>query len=79
MLYLLPKEEPYIDFLAIRKVPVKERPQESGAPAVFDDMRKLSLEDRDVYEKGIIAFVSQIRSYKAHLVSDLKDYLSARF
>ncbi|KAG9036816.1 ATP-dependent rRNA helicase spb4 [Tulasnella sp. JGI-2019a] len=88
-------EEGYIPFLAVRKIPVKERgwlaesdvtatPASSKEwnmtddevvrpdPAVIqlkEQVQKIVLRDRDLYEKGIIAFVSFARAYSKHEAS----------
>lgn len=80
--FLLPEEDPYIEFLAARKVrleemkieslnlPVDEDNQLSKAEADHHDhgreIRRLVRTDRALLEKGSHAFVSFVRAYKEH-------------
>ncbi|BGP06612.1 ATP-dependent rRNA helicase spb4 [Rhodotorula toruloides] len=73
------REEGYVDFLNIRKIPLQrfEYPSqgdstlEQEAAAVRDEMRQVILKDRDLHDRGIKAFVSSIRSYSKHEASYL--------
>ncbi|PKA67265.1 DEAD-box ATP-dependent RNA helicase 18 [Apostasia shenzhenica] len=62
IVFLKPKEDAYVEFLRLRRVPLQERESFSDAP----DLRSAAKEDRDVMEKGLKAFVSYIRAYKEH-------------
>ncbi|EED92238.1 predicted protein, partial [Thalassiosira pseudonana CCMP1335] len=72
LVFLTRKEEAYVDFLRLRKVPVRELEDDevSGSnvfvPDVLPSIRKLVLKDRDVLEKGTKAYTSYIRAYKEH-------------
>lgn len=66
IVFLLPKEEAYAEFLTIRRVPIQERICCSDAPDVIPQIRAAAKKDRDVMEKGAKAFVSFIRAYKEH-------------
>lgn len=66
IVFLLPKEEAYIEFLRIRRVPLEEKKCSDNAPDVVPDIRSAAKKDRDVMEKGLRAFVSYIRAYKEH-------------
>ncbi|KAF5947802.1 hypothetical protein HYC85_013759 [Camellia sinensis] len=66
IVFLLPKEEAYIEFLRIRRVPLEERKCSDEAPDIVSDIRSAAKKDRDVMEKGLRAFVSYIRAYKEH-------------
>ncbi|KAE9465155.1 hypothetical protein C3L33_02930, partial [Rhododendron williamsianum] len=66
IVFLLPKEEAYIEFLRIRRVPLQEKKCSDNAPDVVSDIRSAAKKDRDVMEKGLRAFVSYIRAYKEH-------------
>lgn len=71
------KEEEYIDFMKVRKVPL--RPFSSPHPDGGDDhaeaeqlaasFRKVVLSDRDLHERGAKAFVSFARAYSKHEAS----------
>ncbi|KAA8534024.1 hypothetical protein F0562_031541 [Nyssa sinensis] len=64
--FLLPKEEEYVEFLRIRRVPLEERDCSDDAPDIVPQIRSAAKKDRDVMEKGLKAFVSYIRAYKEH-------------
>ncbi|KAJ8466721.1 hypothetical protein OPV22_029273 [Ensete ventricosum] len=66
IVYLLPKEDAYVEFLCLRRVPLKERKSIDVAFDIVPQIRSAAKEDRDVMEKGIKAFVSYIRAYKEH-------------
>ncbi|PWZ33706.1 DEAD-box ATP-dependent RNA helicase 18 [Zea mays] len=79
IVFLLPKEDTYVEFLKLRGVPLTEReclantddviPQvDSLVQIPFRDreIRSAALEDRNVMEKGLRAFVSFVRAYKEH-------------
>ncbi|KAK8356646.1 hypothetical protein V6Z12_A05G368700 [Gossypium hirsutum] len=69
IVFLLPKEEAYIEFLRIRRVPLQERKCIDDVVDVVPQIRSAALKDRDVMEKGLRAFVSFIRAYKEHQCS----------
>ncbi|RKP23405.1 P-loop containing nucleoside triphosphate hydrolase protein, partial [Syncephalis pseudoplumigaleata] len=68
------REEVYADFMRVRKVPMIRHPYTSSsvqaadtdATALCDELRRLVAKDRDLYERGIRAFVSYVRSYTKH-------------
>ncbi|TKY47581.1 DEAD-box ATP-dependent RNA helicase 18 [Spatholobus suberectus] len=66
VVFLLPKEESYVEFLRIRRVPLQERTCSDDASDVVPQIRSAAKKDRDVMEKGVKAFVSYIRAYKEH-------------
>ncbi|KAG2406729.1 DEAD-box ATP-dependent RNA helicase [Vigna angularis] len=66
VVFLLPKEESYVEFLRIRRIPLHERICSDGALDVVPQIRSTAKKDRDIMEKGIKAFVSYIRAYKEH-------------
>ncbi|KAM7491885.1 hypothetical protein LguiA_034806 [Lonicera macranthoides] len=66
IVFLLPKEEAYVEFLRIRRVPLEERNCSDDAPDVVPQIRAAAKKDRDVMEKGLRAFVSYVRAYKEH-------------
>lgn len=68
MAFLLPKEETYVEFMKLRRVPLKEGHLEqfNTSDEVCGGIRALAERDRDVMEKGARAFVSFIRGYKEH-------------
>ncbi|KAK8672354.1 hypothetical protein V6N13_110726 [Hibiscus sabdariffa] len=66
IVFLLPKEEAYVEFLRIRRVPLQERKCCDDVADVVPQIRSAAIKDRDVMEKGLRAFVSFIRAYKEH-------------
>ncbi|CAO2181012.1 unnamed protein product [Urochloa humidicola] len=66
IVFLLPKEDTYVEFLKLRGVPLTERECPSNTEDVVPQIRNAALEDRNVMEKGLRAFVSFVRAYKEH-------------
>ncbi|TVU21687.1 hypothetical protein EJB05_31339 [Eragrostis curvula] len=66
IVFLLPKEDAYVEFLKRRGVPLTERECPTDIEDVVPQIRTAALEDRNVMEKGLRAFVSFIRAYKEH-------------
>ncbi|KAH7677705.1 RNA helicase protein [Dioscorea alata] len=66
IVFLLPKEDAYVEFLRLRRVPLQERVYTDDAMDVIPLVRTAGKEDRDVMEKGLKAFVSYFRAYKEH-------------
>ena len=74
LVFIDPKEDAYVHLLGRRKVPLAlmpRAPDEGAAFAsfVFERAREIVLADRDVLEKGQVAFVSFVRAYKEHRCS----------
>ncbi|GAA5976301.1 hypothetical protein JCM10908_005448 [Rhodotorula pacifica] len=74
------KEEGYVDFLQIRKIPLRLFDYSGGtssadlaaeADKLRSEMQIAILTDRDMHDRGIKAFVSSIRSYSKHEASYL--------
>ncbi|KAL2634811.1 hypothetical protein R1flu_006290 [Riccia fluitans] len=66
LVYLLPKEDAYVEFLRIRRVPMEELVLSDTNLEIIPLVRTAAKEDRDVMEKGLKAFVSYVRAYKEH-------------
>ncbi|XP_073019161.1 DEAD-box ATP-dependent RNA helicase 18 [Primulina eburnea] len=66
IVFLLPKEEAYIEFLRLRRVPLEGTKCSDDAPDIIPQIRAAAKRDRDIMEKGLRAFVSYIRAYKEH-------------
>lgn len=66
IVFLSPKEEAYVEFLQIRRVPLQGRKFSDDASDVVPEIQSAAKKDRDVMEKGLRAFVSYIRAYKEH-------------
>eukprot|EP00911_Craspedida_sp_UC1_P001465 UC1_evm2s1107 len=71
LVFLQPKEDSYIEFLRIRKIPVTEHTSEDLAPApdIMTEARNLCARDRDTWERSRLAFVSLVRAYREHQCS----------
>ncbi|KAJ4911413.1 DEAD-box ATP-dependent RNA helicase 18 [Raphanus sativus] len=67
IVFLLPKEKDYVEFLSLRKVPLQKRKCSENASDVIPIIRSVAMEDRAVSDKGLKAFVSFIRAYKKEL------------
>ncbi|KAK4048578.1 ATP-dependent rRNA helicase spb4 [Microbotryomycetes sp. JL221] len=71
------REEEYVDFMRVRKLPLREMnyPVESqstsaeSAKQITYETRQIVLRDRDLFEKGMKAFVSFVKSYSKHEAS----------
>ncbi|PON79120.1 DEAD-box ATP-dependent RNA helicase [Parasponia andersonii] len=66
IVFLLPKEEAYVEMLCLRRVPLKERQFSEDASDVVPELRSAARKDRDVMEKGVRAFVSYVGGYRKH-------------
>uniref|UniRef100_A0A8D0L8I7 ATP-dependent RNA helicase n=1 Tax=Sphenodon punctatus TaxID=8508 RepID=A0A8D0L8I7_SPHPU len=77
LVFLLPMEESYVNFLAInQKCPMQEMKLLKNVVDVLPKVKALALADRAVYEKGMKAFVSFVQAYVKHecsLIFRLKD------
>lgn len=85
LVYLQDNEDAYFHFLKNRKIPIEEIKSqqeilncsdEIGAIALdksvlYNEMMQLNRRDRDCFQKGNLAFISYIRSYKEHQASFL--------
>lgn len=70
IIFLRPDEEEYVDFLRIRKTPVERFDLDSSLfPHVFEEVRERAIEERELYEKSQLAFVSYVRGYREHMCS----------
>ncbi|XP_006290801.2 DEAD-box ATP-dependent RNA helicase 49 isoform X1 [Capsella rubella] len=66
IVFLMPKEIDYVEFMHRRKVPLQKRKCSENASDVIPIIRSLAIKDRAVLEKGLQAFVSFVRAYKEH-------------
>eukprot|EP00039_Didymoeca_costata_P024267 m.9814 g.9814 ORF g.9814 m.9814 type:complete len:613 (+) comp4139_c0_seq1:181-2019(+) len=66
IVFLLPEEEAYINFLQLRGVPIKEFDMKLPDQSLFERIRSIASKNREIYEKGLRAFVSFCRGYKEH-------------
>lgn len=69
IVFLTPAEDTYVEFLSIRNLPITESAVAQVSTDYLQWQRVSASQDRDIYEKGLKAFVSWIRSYKEHQAS----------
>eukprot|EP00127_Corallochytrium_limacisporum_P003381 Clim_evm9s149 gene=Clim_evmTU9s149 len=64
-------EDTYVDFMKNRKVPLRALPKSYGCRPrdMSEELRELALQDRDIMDKAVLAFISFLRSYKEHRLS----------
>ena len=70
IVFLTPEEEPYVQFMSLRKVPMTESPSDTSvldSESSLAALRTAAERDRLLMETGTRAFVSYIRAYKEHL------------
>ncbi|XP_060699298.1 ATP-dependent RNA helicase DDX55 [Hemiscyllium ocellatum] len=77
LVFLLPMEMAYVNFLSInQKCPIEEIKLLKDSADVLPKLKKLAVSDRAIFEKGMKAFVSFIQSYAKHecsLIFRIKD------
>ncbi|XP_029940971.1 ATP-dependent RNA helicase DDX55 [Salarias fasciatus] len=77
LVFLLPMEESYVNFLSInQKCPLQKMAPVSDVVDVLPKVKALSLADRAVFERGMRAFVSYVQAYAKHecsLIFRVKD------
>lgn len=68
LVILSKSEDTYVEFLKVKRVPVSEMKIDVSIEEnlFFEDLRKLSFEDRDVLDRAVRAFVSFVSGYKEH-------------
>ena len=66
LIYLMPHEASYVDFLHERQVPIQMQPPYKDVPDHGSHIRQLNCTNRDVFEKGMRAFPSFVRAYREH-------------
>lgn len=78
LIILLPNESAYIEFVSVnQKVPLEEYTQlDENTTTLKHKIQKLARNERELFEKGMRAFVSFIQSYRKHecsLIFQLKE------
>ncbi|TRY53977.1 hypothetical protein DNTS_015539 [Danionella cerebrum] len=77
LVFLLPMEESYINFLSInQKCPLQPSPPVNDVLDVLPNLKAMALADRAIFEKGMRAFVSYVQAYAKHecsLIFRIKD------
>ncbi|EDV21759.1 uncharacterized protein TRIADDRAFT_30218 [Trichoplax adhaerens] len=67
IIFLNPNEESYVQFLSLnQKVPLARFTSNHEVADYTQKLQELSKSDREIYEKGIRAFVSFVSSYRKH-------------
>ncbi|KAG6934708.1 DEAD-box helicase 55, partial [Chelydra serpentina] len=83
LVFLLPMEESYVNFLSInQKCPMQEMKPLKNVVDVLPKLKSLAVADRAVFEKGMKAFVSCVKAYAKHecnLIFRIKDLDFASF
>ncbi|XP_077691310.1 ATP-dependent RNA helicase DDX55 isoform X2 [Eretmochelys imbricata] len=83
LVFLLPMEESYVNFLSInQKCPMQEMKPLKNVVDVLPKLKSLALADRTMFEKGMKAFVSCVQAYAKHecnLIFRIKDLDFASF
>ncbi|AFM99162.1 ATP-dependent RNA helicase [Encephalitozoon hellem ATCC 50504] len=77
ILFVMPNEKAYTEFLKIKGIPVMEGSYKVKPTISHDDMKGKI--DPDLLKLSVKAFVSYIRSYKEHFVSYILDYRGLDF
>uniref|UniRef100_A0A8C9W2W9 ATP-dependent RNA helicase n=1 Tax=Scleropages formosus TaxID=113540 RepID=A0A8C9W2W9_SCLFO len=77
LVFLLPMEESYVNFLSInQKCPLQQMPLVKDVVDVLPKLKAMALGDRAVFERGMRAFVSYVQAYAKHecsLIFRVKD------
>uniref|UniRef100_A0AAR2IMP7 ATP-dependent RNA helicase n=1 Tax=Pygocentrus nattereri TaxID=42514 RepID=A0AAR2IMP7_PYGNA len=77
LVFLLPMEESYVNFLSInQKCPLQLYPPVKDVVDILPKLKALALGDRAVFERGMRAFVSYVQAYAKHecsLIFRIKD------
>ena len=69
LLLLREKEDAYIQFLSLRKVPLEPIPPVDGLLSLRQELTNLLVADRALMEAAARAFVAYVRAYKEHQCS----------
>uniref|UniRef100_UPI003AB07D94 ATP-dependent RNA helicase DDX55 n=1 Tax=Centroberyx gerrardi TaxID=166262 RepID=UPI003AB07D94 len=77
LVFLLPMEESYVNFLSInQKCPLQKMPPVSDVVDVLPKVKAMALADRAMFDRGMRAFVSYVQAYAKHecsLIFRVKD------
>ncbi|KAM9800876.1 ATP-dependent RNA helicase DDX55 [Neosynchiropus ocellatus] len=77
LVFLLPMEESYVNFLSLnQRCPLQRKAGISDVVDVLPKVKAMALEDRAMFERGMRAFVSYVQAYGKHecsLIFRLKD------
>ncbi|XP_058473987.1 ATP-dependent RNA helicase DDX55 [Solea solea] len=77
LVFLLPMEESYVNFLSInQKCPLQKMPSIADVVDVLPKVKAMSLADRAMFDRSMRAFVSYVQAYAKHecsLIFRIKD------
>ncbi|XP_053728563.1 ATP-dependent RNA helicase DDX55 [Synchiropus splendidus] len=77
LVFLLPMEESYVNFLSLnQRCPLQRKAGISDVVDVLPKVKAMALDDRAMFERGMRAFVSYVQAYGKHecsLIFRLKD------
>ncbi|XP_029025038.1 ATP-dependent RNA helicase DDX55 [Betta splendens] len=77
LVFLMPMEESYVNFLSInQKCPLQKMPPIGDVVDVLDKVKAMALSDRAMFDRGMRAFVSYVQAYAKHecsLIFRIKD------
>lgn len=77
ILFVMPNERAYVEFLRLKNIPLVERLYKVKTSFSYEDAK--SKVDSDLLSLSVKAFVSYIRSYKEHILSYILDYKGLDF
>ena len=70
LLLLTPEEDGYVEFLSVKGTPVEEMVLPGAKfPSLFERVRERAVQERELYEKSQLAYVSYVRGYRGHICS----------
>uniref|UniRef100_A0A3Q1HL82 ATP-dependent RNA helicase n=2 Tax=Anabas testudineus TaxID=64144 RepID=A0A3Q1HL82_ANATE len=77
LVFLLPMEESYVNFLSInQKCPLQKMPPVADVVDVLPKVKAMAVADRAMFDRGMRAFVSYVQAYAKHecsLIFRIKD------
>ncbi|KAK2887940.1 ATP-dependent RNA helicase DDX55 [Channa argus] len=77
LVFLLPMEESYVNFLSLnQKCPLQKMPPVGDTVDVLPKVKSMALADRAMFDRGMRAFVSYVQAYAKHecsLIFRIKD------
>eukprot|EP00794_Sanderia_malayensis_P013842 gene13842-15288_t len=80
LVFLQPCEASFVEFVKInQKVPLQTYEKLRDIPSMVPKLKKLASKERDLYEKGIRAYVSFIQAYKKHECSLIFSFKELNF
>ncbi|WUR04150.1 ATP-dependent RNA helicase Has1 [Vairimorpha necatrix] len=75
ILFVMPNETSYLDYLSIKKLEIKEIQYKNSLQ--IEELKKIM--DDELYKLSVKAFVSYFRSYKEHSLSYILDYTTLNY